>query len=103
VAPHLASDGCRPDTERNPRRRPVLRPDDTTRGALHSARRASDRSETGRAAEEPNTGRLSISAGVDSTSAYFFRGIKQETEDLILQPYGELSVKLLENAGHSPR
>ena len=47
----------------------------------------------------PNTGRLSVSAGVDWTSAYFFRGIKQETDDLILQPYGELTLKLVENAG----
>ena len=47
----------------------------------------------------PNTGRVSISAGVDWTSAYFFRGIKQETQDLILQPYGEVSFKLVENAG----
>jgi hypothetical protein len=47
----------------------------------------------------PNTGRLSVSAGVDWTSAYFFRGIKQETDDLILQPYGELTFKLVENAG----
>jgi hypothetical protein len=36
---------------------------------------------------------------VDWTSAYFFRGIKQETEDVILQPYGELTFKLVENAG----
>jgi hypothetical protein len=50
-------------------------------------------------AKGPNTGRVSISAGVDWTSAYFFRGIKQETEDLILQPYGELTFKLLDNAG----
>jgi hypothetical protein len=47
----------------------------------------------------PNTGRVSIGAGVDWTSAYFFRGIKQETEDLILQPYGELTFKLVEDAG----
>jgi hypothetical protein len=47
----------------------------------------------------PNTGRLSVSAGVDWTTAYFFRGIKQETEDLILQPYGELTLKLVEHAG----
>jgi hypothetical protein len=47
----------------------------------------------------PNTGRLSLSAGVDWTSAYFFRGIKQETEDLILQPYGELGIKLVDQAG----
>ncbi|HEX2483488.1 MAG TPA: hypothetical protein VHQ69_16545, partial [Methylomirabilota bacterium] len=50
-------------------------------------------------AKGPNTGRVSISAGVDWTSAYFFRGIKQETEDLILQPYGELTFKLLDDAG----
>jgi hypothetical protein len=50
-------------------------------------------------AKGPNTGRLSISAGIDWTSAYFFRGIKQETEDLILQPYGELSLKLVDQAG----
>jgi hypothetical protein len=50
-------------------------------------------------AKPVNTGRLSISAGVDWTSAYFFRGIRQETEDLILQPYGELTFKLVENAG----
>ena len=53
-------------------------------------------------AKGPNAGRLSISAGVDWTSAYFFRGIKQETEDLILQPYGELGVKLVDQAGASP-
>ena len=50
-------------------------------------------------AKGPNTGRVSISAGVDWTSAYFFRGIKQETEGLILQPYGELSLKLVDQAG----
>ena len=50
-------------------------------------------------AKGPNTGRVSISAGVDWTSAYFFRGIKQETEDLILQPYGEVSLKLVDGAG----
>jgi hypothetical protein len=50
-------------------------------------------------AKGPNTGRVSISAGVDWTSAYFFRGIKQETEDVILQPYGELSIKLVDQAG----
>lgn len=50
-------------------------------------------------AKPVNAGRLSISAGVDWTSAYFFRGIKQETEDLVLQPYGELTFRLIENAG----
>jgi hypothetical protein len=42
----------------------------------------------------PNTGRISISAGADYTTDYFFRGIIQETRDYIVQPYGELTFKL---------
>jgi hypothetical protein len=47
----------------------------------------------------PNTGRVSLTVGVDWTTDYYFRGIVQETEDAIIQPYGELSFKLLENLG----
>jgi hypothetical protein len=47
----------------------------------------------------PNTGRLSLSGGADWASAYFFRGIRQETDGFILQPYGELAIKLVEGAG----
>ena len=42
----------------------------------------------------PNTGRISISAGVDFPTDYYFRGIVQETEDYIIQPYGDLTFKL---------
>jgi hypothetical protein len=42
----------------------------------------------------PNTGRISISAGADYTTDYYFRGIIQETRDYIVQPYGELTFKL---------
>jgi hypothetical protein len=42
----------------------------------------------------PNTGRISISAGTDVTTDYYFRGIIQETRDYIVQPYGELTFKL---------
>jgi hypothetical protein len=51
------------------------------------------------AAEEPapNTGRLSLSAGVDFPTDYYFRGIVQETEDYIIQPYAELTIKLFES------
>jgi hypothetical protein len=42
----------------------------------------------------PNTGRISISAGVDFTTDYYFRGIIQETRDYIIQPYGDLTFKL---------
>lgn len=42
----------------------------------------------------PNTGRISISAGADYTTDYYFRGIVQETRDYIVQPYGELTFKL---------
>ncbi len=42
----------------------------------------------------PNTGRIGIGAGVDLTTDYYFRGIIQETEDYIVQPYAELTFKL---------
>ena len=73
-----------------------LRPDDAGADAPAAAAAEAKPAEE---AKGPNTGRVSISAGVDWTTAYFFRGIKQETEDLILQPYGEVSFKLVENAG----
>lgn len=47
----------------------------------------------------PNTGRISLNAGVDWASAYFFRGIRQEDSGFIFQPYGELGLKLIESAG----
>lgn len=47
----------------------------------------------------PNTGRIALSAGIDVPTDYYFRGIVQETEDYILQPYGELTFKLVERAG----
>jgi hypothetical protein len=37
--------------------------------------------------------------GVDVTTHYFFRGILQEDQDYILQPYGEVTFKLLEGEG----
>src|SRR5262245_27229744 len=45
-------------------------------------------------AESPNKGRLSLSAGSDFTTAYFFRGILQERHGFIWQPYGELGFNL---------
>jgi hypothetical protein len=42
----------------------------------------------------PNTGRVSISAGVDFPTDYYFRGIIQETKGYIIQPYGDLTFKL---------
>ncbi len=45
----------------------------------------------------PNTGRISLSAGVDFPTDYYFRGIVQETEGYIVQPYGELTFKLFES------
>jgi len=54
------------------------------------------------AAEEakgPNTGKISLRAGVDFPTAYMFRGILQEDEDFIAQPFGEVTVKLHEGSG----
>jgi hypothetical protein len=42
-------------------------------------------------AEDPNTGGLSVSGGVDYTTAYFFRGYNQEDTGLILQPYATIT------------
>lgn len=44
----------------------------------------------------PNTGKLSFSAGVDFTTQYFFRGILQENQDFIAQPFGEITATLYE-------
>jgi hypothetical protein len=47
----------------------------------------------------PNQGRLSLSLGVDWTTDYYFRGILQETRSWIVQPYGDLTLKLYEGDG----
>jgi hypothetical protein len=47
----------------------------------------------------PNTGRVSVSLGMDWTTHYFFRGILQEDQDYIFQPYGDLTFKLMEGEG----
>ena len=64
-------------------------------GALIAAAPAQAQTATPEAAK-PNTGRVSIAAGIDWTTDYYFRGIVQETEGYIFQPYGEISFKLLE-------
>lgn len=46
-----------------------------------------------------NSGKLSFSLGTDATTAYFFRGILQERDGVIIQPYGEMGVNLYENEG----
>jgi len=45
---------------------------------------------------KPNTGRVSLSGGVDWTTDYYFRGIRQEDKDWIFQPYGDVTFKLVE-------
>lgn len=45
----------------------------------------------------PNTGKISLSAGVDFTTAYFFRGIVQEDQGLITQPWVDIGVALSDN------
>lgn len=44
-------------------------------------------------AEAPAS-RIHFSGGVDYTTSYFFRGIRQEDEGFIVQPWGELSLDL---------
>lgn len=62
-----------------------------------SPARAQDKPAEKPAAEErPNTGRVSVSIGADWATDYYFRGIVQETQDDIVQPYGSLSLRLWE-------
>jgi hypothetical protein len=44
----------------------------------------------------PNTGKVSVSGGVDFTTAYFFRGYNQEDQGFIAQPYANLYFKLVD-------
>ena len=44
---------------------------------------------------QASAGRFSFSMGIDTSNAYFFRGIKQERSGLIVQPYADVSVNLL--------
>ncbi len=50
-------------------------------------------------AKGPNTGRVSLSAGIDFPTDYYFRGIFQEDQSYIIQPYGEVGFKLWEDKG----
>jgi len=47
----------------------------------------------------PNTGKVSFSAGVDLTTQYMFRGIAQEDQGAIVQPWVELGFNLYEGDG----
>lgn len=45
-----------------------------------------------------NKGRISLGAGVDFTTAYFFRGILQEKDGFIAQPYADMTFNLYEGS-----
>jgi hypothetical protein len=47
----------------------------------------------------PNRGRVSFTLGNDITTAYFFRGILQERNGFIWQPYIEMSINLFAGDG----
>jgi hypothetical protein len=48
---------------------------------------------------DPNPGNLTLTAGLDGTNAYLFRGIPQDDTGVILQPFGDLGIKLREGDG----
>lgn len=52
---------------------------------------------TAQAQDSPNQGKLSFSAGIDVTSAYFFRGIIQEDQGLISQPWLDATVQITDD------
>ena len=46
-----------------------------------------------------NNGAVSVAAGIDFSNAYYFRGIIQETEGFIAQPFLEAGITLFEGDG----
>ncbi len=46
-----------------------------------------------------NEGSISLDVGVDFTTDYYFRGIIQETDDSIIQPFAEIGFSLYEGEG----
>jgi len=48
---------------------------------------------------EPNTGRISLDFGIDFTTNYFFRGVLQEDQGFITQPWIEFGINLYEGEG----
>ena len=57
---------------------------------------AVDGDEEGPTPPEANNGRIHLSLGADWVSQYFFRGVVQEDEGLIVQPWFDLGVSLVE-------
>ena len=51
---------------------------------------------TAQEAAMPNSGKVSLGAGIDVATDYYFRGIIQETDGFIAQPYLEGSLTLFE-------
>ncbi|MEX1089112.1 MAG: hypothetical protein WEC36_07795 [Phycisphaeraceae bacterium] len=47
----------------------------------------------------PNTGRISLNAGVDVVTEYIFRGIVQENQGAMLQPYANINFSLFQGQG----
>ena len=47
-----------------------------------------------------NSGKIALSVGSDFTTAYFFRGILQERDGFIWQPYGGVTFTLAEDIGY---
>jgi hypothetical protein len=48
------------------------------------------------ASAQANSGRIAFNMGLDTSHAYFFRGIRQERDGVIAQPYFDTTVMLLE-------
>ena len=48
---------------------------------------------------DPNPGAITVTGGIDFTNAYLFRGIRQETEGVIIWPYVDLGVALYQGEG----
>jgi len=48
------------------------------------------------ASAQANSGRIAFNMGLDTSHAYFFRGIRQERDGVVLQPYADATFTLLD-------
>jgi hypothetical protein len=51
------------------------------------------------AQDDPNPGAITISGALDFSNAYMFRGIRQETEGLVMWPYLDVGLSLFSGEG----
>jgi hypothetical protein len=51
------------------------------------------------AAQDPNTGRITLTGGIDFANAYMFRGLRQDDTGVVMWPFGDVGIAVYEGDG----